>query len=81
MVQGKKVRMNIVQRGPESSGARIDNCSREGVYLKDGYPGEGFKKIFHFPFPLQNNLSLDSKRKAKLTNICGTDQNELLFLA
>lgn len=31
----KKVRMNIVQCGPESLGGEIDNCFREGVYLKD----------------------------------------------
>ena len=32
----KKVRMNIVQCRPESLGGEIDNCFREGVYLKDG---------------------------------------------
>lgn len=33
--QGSSVRMNIVRCGPKSSGAQSDNCSREGVYLKD----------------------------------------------
>ena len=36
LLSRKKVRMNIVQCGPESLGGEIDYCFREGVYLKDG---------------------------------------------
>lgn len=76
----KKVRMNIVQGGPASLGGETDNCFRERVYLKDGKAEEVLKKSFISPFSSKTIYFLTLNGK-KLTNICGTVQNELLFLA
>ena len=77
--RGKKVRMNIVQGGPASLGGETDNCFRERVYLKDGKAEVVLKKSFISPFS-SKTIYFSTLNGKKLTNICGTVQNELLFL-